>query len=496
MAVRYVIFSLLLSLLPQMSSGRSCDWQGAAEPNRGLDPRALEAGARHLLLLEEVTDMERCRQECCAHPECQVAMLAYPQDTGPQCILVGCQNQRGEDVCAFQPDEQSEISRIRTRTRQSPDGELPVAPARVQNSTNATNATNTDRCRQPMKVGSCRAAFPSFYYNVTNQTCKIFIYGGCEANGNNFNSEEECLAACSGVTGTVLPDDSAPQSHSKPGPRMSAPLSDIPVLSKDVEANSSHNKTERSATDTIPTEETGSTTPVAALLEMSALEYAEMCEAKPKVGPCRAALRHWYHDGQTRTCKTFIYGGCRGNKNNYVTEESCRAACTVTVIPSSRKVQTETQTPNAEDQAAKDYKEYCAPAADTGPCRAAFTMYYYQPSTGTCQTFIYGGCRGNNNRYRSLEECTVRCSGQQGSFEERGHGNPRDHWTPAFFLVGTLAVISVLLLSFLVLIMVRRVRLPRRASSVSDKEELLPEPDEQSSLESLSVQGSPKVGQE
>ncbi|XP_056139180.1 kunitz-type protease inhibitor 2 isoform X2 [Lampris incognitus] len=439
MAVRYVIFSLLLSLLPQMSSGRSCDWQGAAEPNRGLDPRALEAGARHLLLLEEVTDMERCRQECCAHPECQVAMLAYPQDTGPQCILVGCQNQRGEDVCAFQPDEQSEISRIRTRTRQSPDGELPVAPARVQNSTNATNATNT---------------------------------------------------------GTVLPDDSAPQSHSKPGPRMSAPLSDIPVLSKDVEANSSHNKTERSATDTIPTEETGSTTPVAALLEMSALEYAEMCEAKPKVGPCRAALRHWYHDGQTRTCKTFIYGGCRGNKNNYVTEESCRAACTVTVIPSSRKVQTETQTPNAEDQAAKDYKEYCAPAADTGPCRAAFTMYYYQPSTGTCQTFIYGGCRGNNNRYRSLEECTVRCSGQQGSFEERGHGNPRDHWTPAFFLVGTLAVISVLLLSFLVLIMVRRVRLPRRASSVSDKEELLPEPDEQSSLESLSVQGSPKVGQE
>lgn len=55
-----------------------------------------------------------------------------------------------------------------------------------------------------MVVGSCRAAFPKYYYDVTNQTCKLFIYGGCNGNGNNFYSQEECEGACSGVTGKIL----------------------------------------------------------------------------------------------------------------------------------------------------------------------------------------------------------------------------------------------------------------------------------------------------
>lgn len=52
-----------------------------------------------------------------------------------------------------------------------------------------------------MKVGSCRAAFPRFFYDVLNQSCSSFLYGGCESNDNNFESQEECEATCSGVTG-------------------------------------------------------------------------------------------------------------------------------------------------------------------------------------------------------------------------------------------------------------------------------------------------------
>lgn len=46
---------------------------------------------------------------------------------------------------------------------------------------------------------------------------------------------------------------------------------------------------------------------------------------------------------------------------------------------------------------------------DAGPCRAAFTMFYYDPDTNSCQPFVYGGCRGNDNRYDSREECLDRC---------------------------------------------------------------------------------------
>lgn len=37
---------------------------------------------------------------------------------------------------------------------------------------------------------------------------------------------------------------------------------------------------------------------------------------------------HWYYDSKAGSCKGFTYGGCRGNKNNYVTEQSCMDTCT------------------------------------------------------------------------------------------------------------------------------------------------------------------------
>lgn len=48
--------------------------------------------------------------------------------------------------------------------------------------------------------------------------------------------------------------------------------------------------------------------------------------------------------------------------------------------------------------------------ADPGPCRAAFYKFYYNPNTGNCHKFTYGGCRGNKNRYDSVEECMSHCS--------------------------------------------------------------------------------------
>lgn len=54
--------------------------------------------------------------------------------------------------------------------------------------------------------------------------------------------------------------------------------------------------------------------------------------------------------------------------------------------------------------------EACLLMPDAGPCRAAFPMFFYDPSTDTCQSFIYGGCHGNGNRYSSREDCMERCS--------------------------------------------------------------------------------------
>ncbi|KAM6340328.1 WAP four-disulfide core domain protein 3 isoform 2-T2 [Alca torda] len=44
-----------------------------------------------------------------------------------------------------------------------------------------------------------------------------------------------------------------------------------------------------------------------------------------------------------------------------------------------------------------------------GPCRGFFLRYAYNPATRTCQLFIYSGCGGNANNFRTVEECQQVC---------------------------------------------------------------------------------------
>ncbi len=36
----------------------------------------------------------------------------------------------------------------------------------------------------------------------------------------------------------------------------------------------------------------------------------------------------------------------------------------------------------------------CELPSQTGPCRAMFLSYYFNPSTNRCEEFVYGGCGG------------------------------------------------------------------------------------------------------
>ena len=57
----------------------------------------------------------------------------------------------------------------------------------------------------------------------------------------------------------------------------------------------------------------------------------------------------------------------------------------------------------------KSPNSICNQKPETGDCRALFTRYYYDEMSGDCKHFTYGGCGGNANNFKKIEECRKKC---------------------------------------------------------------------------------------
>uniref|UniRef100_A0A8P4KRE3 Kunitz-type protease inhibitor 1 n=1 Tax=Dicentrarchus labrax TaxID=13489 RepID=A0A8P4KRE3_DICLA len=178
-------------------------------------------------------------------------------------------------------------------------------------------------CRAPVKVGPCRAAFPRWRFNVTAGRCEQFVFGGCKQNNNNFLSEDECLSACRGVTGThtvhtlvcVLcgstcrPDQLTCDSGC--------------CLDRSLECDG-----EKHCGDGADEEHCSQLNQTfTRLLNIDVNQKKARCSEPPHTGPCRASFTRWYYDPLNRKCHRFTYGGCDANGNNFDEENKCRDTC-------------------------------------------------------------------------------------------------------------------------------------------------------------------------
>ncbi|XP_029454448.1 kunitz-type protease inhibitor 1 isoform X2 [Rhinatrema bivittatum] len=196
---------------------------------------------------------------------------------------------------------------------------------------------------------------------------------------------------------------------------------------------------------------------------LSAEQTAEHCLVPAKVGSCRGSFPRWHYNSSTQKCEEFTFGGCKPNKNNYLREDECKLACENIPgpsEPSSRRVSpvcdghclpnqfqctdgccidgtlecdaTPDCTDHSDESSCDKYnnefdrlnridapkdKVRCGEYPDTGPCRASFPRWYYDPFHQDCFSFTYGGCPGNENKFITKEECMTVCEGFSGSVE-------------------------------------------------------------------------------
>ncbi|XP_065281484.1 papilin-like [Dermacentor albipictus] len=222
-------------------------------------------------------------------------------------------------------------------------------------------------CELPKKAGPCRGYFPRYYYNVTTDTCEVFIYGGCQGNANNFKTLTQCETRCGG--NLTLEDDSWKKHITKPV-ALADYIRSNPVLSR------------------------------------SLVRLNPVCNEPKQPGPCAGYFPRFYFDNETKTCQPFVYGGCQANGNNFYTLEECNSTCWASlnhhplVITSAVEVPFWPLSPPEE----------CTYPADAGPCDAYMPRFFYNTLTKSCEQFIYGGCGGNANNFRTYDACQNKCT--------------------------------------------------------------------------------------
>lgn len=71
----------------------------------------------------------------------------------------------------------------------------------------------------------------------------------------------------------------------------------------------------------------------------------------------------------------------------------------------------------------------CLLPSTAGPCRGNFERWYFDVGMQKCLPFSYGGCRGNENRFETMDECTEACAVSQSHPQQ--HNNTSSESQPS-----------------------------------------------------------------
>ncbi|GFG31491.1 hypothetical protein Cfor_00116, partial [Coptotermes formosanus] len=151
------------------------------------------------------------------------------------------------------------------------------------------------------------------------------------------------------------------------------------------------------------------------------------CFLPKSIGRCRGFFPSYYYNSVSKKCEYFIWSGCGGNNNRFDSRETCEKQCRVLTVkrgsePIVKRCNRQAVPPvcNKGCRLAKDSyncticdcssrKTVCNLPAVRGHCRALLPRWRYDPTTGKCTEFKFGGCNGNGNNFRTQQQCMKTC---------------------------------------------------------------------------------------
>jgi hypothetical protein len=159
-------------------------------------------------------------------------------------------------------------------------------------------------CSLPADVGPCDATIPRWYHDYVTAQCESFVWGGCDGNANNFETKQECQAACTN------------------------PCDQPAVMGECTAALRRWYYNDLSGhCDTFTWGGCGGNGNNFQTVDDCRTACGDICLLPPETGDCDGICPRWHFDPASGQCEMFIWGCCAGNRNNFATEEECEQEC-------------------------------------------------------------------------------------------------------------------------------------------------------------------------